>query len=104
MAHEQSEFDFGADRQSRIGRALRTSTAIARAVPLSDADKLMLICMDSLAQQIAAEVRHKAHDDANQLVGREVQAFVTALGDVSSDFARETARYLCDTIARFRQE
>jgi hypothetical protein len=56
---QQEEFDFGAPRQLRIRRALRASLAVARAVPLSDPDKLMLACMDSRARQIADEAKQR---------------------------------------------
>ena len=98
--HQQGEFDFGAARQIRIGRALRASLAVTRAVPLSDADKFILTCMDALALQIVDEATRLPSDEAKCHIATCVAGFVASLDDVSADFARETSRYLLDTVAR----
>jgi hypothetical protein len=103
-AHQQVEFDFGAKRQERINRALRASPAVTRAVPLSDTDKLMLTCMDSLARQIAEAVQTLPRGQAQPHIASCIAAFVDSLDDVSAEFARETTRYLTDAVARLRQE
>jgi hypothetical protein len=100
----QAEFDFGVGRQERIGRALRTSPKVCRAIPLSDMDKLMLACMDSLAQQIADELLQLSASHARAHVERRIRAFAASLGDASPEFTRETSRYLADTVDRLRRE
>ena len=99
-SHLQRELDFGAARQIRIGRALRTSPAVTRAVPLSDADRFMLTCMDALARQIAEEATRLPSDEAQCHIATCVAGFITSLNDVSAEFAWETSRYLLDTVAR----
>ncbi len=98
--HQQRELDFGAARQIRIGRALRASPAVARAVPLSDADRFILTCMDALALQIAAEVSGLPSEAARCHTADCVASFIQSLDEVSAEFARETSRYLLDTVAR----
>lgn len=102
--HQQRELDFGAARQIRIGRALRASPAVARAVPLSDADRFILTCMDALALQIADEVGRLPRDEAQGHIATCVAGFVDSLDEVSAEFARETSRYLLDTVARLVAE
>ena len=97
--HQQRELDFGTARQIRIGRALRASPAVARAVPLSDSDKLMLTCMDALALQIAEEAARLPGGDAQRHIVGCVSSFIATLDDVSAEFARETSRYLMDAVA-----
>jgi hypothetical protein len=97
--HQQRELDFGTARQIRIGRALRASPAVARAVPLSDADKFMLTCMNALALQIAEEAARLPGGDAQRHIAGCVSSFIATLDDVSAEFARETSRYLTDTVA-----
>lgn len=98
--HQQQELDFGAARQIRIGRALRASLAVARAVPLSDADRFIMTCMDALALQIADEVSGLPSEEARCHVADCIAGFIESLDEVSTEFARETSRYLWDTVAR----
>ena len=96
----QREFDFGASRQARIGRALRAAPAVSRAVPLSDSDKMLLTCMDALALQIADEVSGLRGDEAQRHIADCVAGFIETLDEVSGEFARETSRYLTDAVSR----
>ncbi len=98
--HQQRELDFGVARQIRIGRALRASPAVARAVPLSDADRFILTCMDALALQIADEVSGLPSHEARCHVAACVAGFIESLDEVSAEFARETSRYLLDAVER----
>lgn len=100
---DQREFDFGAPRQARIASALRaTSQRVRRAVPLSDVDRLMLLCMRELAQKIADETRGLPLHAAQAFTSRRVTEIVGALDEVSEAFALETARYLTETVHTLR--
>jgi hypothetical protein len=99
---KQSEFDFGPARQARIGRALRASPAVSRAVPLADTDKLLLACMEAVAKQIADETLQMSDTAAKRHIAARVTRFVGSLNGVSNDFALETTRYINDTIRRLQ--
>ena len=100
QSDRQREFDFGASRQARIGRALRAAPAVSRAVPLSDSDKVVLTCMDALALQIADEATRLSSVEAQTHIADCVAGFIETLDEVSAEFARETSRYLLDTVSR----
>ena len=100
-SHEQPEFVFGEPRRKRIAHALLAGgERVHRAVPLSDTDVLMLVCMRELAQKIADEVQGLNGSEAQAHISQRVTAIVSALDDVSESFALETARYLTETVYR----
>ncbi len=102
---EQGEFDFGEPRHKRIRHALLAGgDRVHRAVPLSDTDLLMLVCMRELAQKIADEVRGLSGSEAQATISQRVTAIIGALDGVSESFALETARYLTETVYRLSRQ
>lgn len=102
---EQGEFDFGESRRKRVTHALLAGTGrVHRAVPLSDTDLLMLVCMRELAQKIADEVQGLSGSEAQARISHRVTAIVGALDGVSEPFAIETARYLTETVYRLTRQ
>ncbi len=103
MAHEQEEFDYGDRPVLRLARALRAGGRSVRvAVPLSENDRLMLVCMNGLAQKIADETNGLPQAESDRLTSRRVAAIIGALDEVSESFALETARYLTEAVHRLR--
>ena len=102
---DQGEFDFGESRRKRITHALLAGgDRVHRAVPLSETDLLMLVCMRELAQKIADEVQGLSGPEAQPRISQRVTAVVGALDGVSEAFALETARYLTETIYRLTRQ
>ena len=102
---EQDEFNFGEPRHKRITQALLSGgVRVHRAVPLSDTDVLMLVCMRELAQKIADEVQGLSGPEVQSRISQRVTAVVGALDGVSEAFALETARYLTETVYRLTRQ
>ncbi len=103
MAHEQQEFDYADRPVLRVARALRAGGQGVRiAVPLSENDRLMLVCMNGLAQKIADETMGLPCAESDRLTSQRVTAIIGELDEVSESFALETARYLTEAIHRIR--
>lgn len=69
---------------------------------LSDNERMLVACLQVIAQRSAVETRRMPEPEALQAAAREVFTAVNELGGVSQGFAVETARYLGEEVRRRR--
>ncbi len=86
-------------------RASAAPSALDRidpASPITENERLLIVCVRRLARTIADGARGLQPADADQYVALEVFDIIESLGGVSDAFAIETARYLTDAVRRLR--